>query len=369
MEAYIYNQSYSEYQLDNDNIDSTNNKLRIKSFVDAGIKCERKRASAIVTVKMFTLIQVLVPVALLSSIAFGLPLAEDNIFDGLAIDVPSDAFHFPLIDSRIFGGQEAAIGQFPHQISLRLRTLTTDFRHICGGSIISNRFVVTAGHCFVERFPNPEMYRIVAGAHLNNGDDGVSYAAQRWIVHEGLHINITQTNTSIRNDIALIQTATTIVFNSLVAPIALHTGFFQGGAPAVTSGWGRTNVSSIQNPFRIYFKHAVGEFSHYSFFNWQDEITNLKFLNMNTLSNPDCRIRFPPVTPQPPPVHDWDTICAFSGKDEHGICSGDSGGPLVAENRLIGLTSWAFGCGSNLPDGFTRISSYIGWIETNAVVA
>lgn len=43
---------------------------------------------------MYTLIQFLLAVALLSSVVIYLPLAEDNMFDGLAIELPTDQLHF-----------------------------------------------------------------------------------------------------------------------------------------------------------------------------------------------------------------------------------------------------------------------------------
>lgn len=46
------------------------------------------------------------------------------------------------MQNRIVGGQEATPGQFPYIVSLRWG----DF-HFCGGSVLSDKYVVTAAHC------------------------------------------------------------------------------------------------------------------------------------------------------------------------------------------------------------------------------
>jgi secreted trypsin-like serine protease len=44
--------------------------------------------------------------------------------------------------SRIVSGNEAEVGQFPHQVALIL-----DGIGVCGGTLISEDIVLTAGHC------------------------------------------------------------------------------------------------------------------------------------------------------------------------------------------------------------------------------
>ena len=51
---------------------------------------------------------------------------------------------------RIVGGYNAPDGLAPWQVSLRLRLyddIAFGFGHFCGGSLISRRAVLTAGHC------------------------------------------------------------------------------------------------------------------------------------------------------------------------------------------------------------------------------
>ena len=45
---------------------------------------------------------------------------------------------------RIVGGVDATDAQFPHQISLRFLG-----SYICGGSIVSRNYVLTAAHCVI----------------------------------------------------------------------------------------------------------------------------------------------------------------------------------------------------------------------------
>lgn len=124
-----------------------------------------------VSVNMFAFSQVIVLVAFLATIVFGLPLNGG----GLENIWPSEASRMPSRDiDRIFGGQEAAIGQFPYHISLQSRVFGNLYQVRCGISIISNRFILTAGHC-KPYGDDLSGLRVVVGAHWLNGTDFTAY--------------------------------------------------------------------------------------------------------------------------------------------------------------------------------------------------
>lgn len=49
-------------------------------------------------------------------------------------------------DARIVGGKEASLGDFPYQVAIYLFEADNK-SFICGGSIIDNNWILTAGHC------------------------------------------------------------------------------------------------------------------------------------------------------------------------------------------------------------------------------
>lgn len=85
----------------------------------------------------------------------------------------------------------------------------------------------------------------------------------------------------------------------------------------------------------------------------------MQFLSQATVTNDDCYSRHQPS--QQRLVYEG-TLCAIAEKGQ-GACYGDSGGPLVSSGHLIGVVSWAKPCALGLPDGYTRVSAFLPWIQ------
>lgn len=153
------------------------------------------------------------------------------------------AFEEDLDHERIIGGEIANRGQFSHQISLRRRSIiwnstinanVTVYSHSCGGSILSERWIITAAHC--TQFPTtPENVIIVVSAH-HVYNDGIRYPVESIINHPDYIAAVT------RNDISLLRTRRTIQFSARVQPIGITSRYTNGGMAAVVSGWGQTEV-------------------------------------------------------------------------------------------------------------------------------
>ncbi|XP_027639056.2 transmembrane protease serine 9 [Falco peregrinus] len=230
--------------------------------------------------------------------------------------------------SKIVGGTDASRGEIPWQVSLK-----EDSRHFCGATIIGDRWLLSAAHCFNET--NPEEIEAYMGTTSLNGTDGnaVKVNVTRVIEHPFFD------PVFLDFDVAVLELARPLVFNKYIQPICLPLAAqkFPIGKKCLISGWGDLQEGNATKP-EILQKASVGII---------DQET------CNFLYNFSLTDRM---------------ICAGFLEGRTDSCQGDSGGPLACEVTpgvfyLAGIVSWGIGCAQAMKPGvYSRITKLKDWI-------
>ncbi|KAK2909182.1 hypothetical protein Q8A67_005019 [Cirrhinus molitorella] len=136
----------------------------------------------------------------------------------------------PAIRSRIVEGSMSVPGLVPWQVSLHFQN-----QHLCGGSVISERWILTAAHC-VYGFAQSVLWTVYAGI-TDQPLSGFGALSVEKIIY---HANYRPEGHSY--DIALIKLKLPLSFNDQVAPICLpsYGESFEDGQMCLISGWGAT---------------------------------------------------------------------------------------------------------------------------------
>lgn len=257
--------------------------------------------------------------------------------------------HFNLTSDvcrkRIVGGQDARKGSYPWHVLVMKNNLIA-----CGGSLLNERWVLTAAHCVNDRssgIVSLSVLKIFAGLHqIRKLND--SHVQRRKVVQIISHKNFDFR--LFASDLALLKLDREVRISHYVKPVCLPEGqqksLFDPGKFGRVVGWGY-KVS----------KSSFGQFAN-----------TLKEICIPTISNNVCKAAFKDegytVTPQ--------MLCAGEASGGKDSCQGDSGGGFVFQDPVVkkwvlgGVVSWGsnFGCGLRNKYGvYVRITEFLPWIK------
>ncbi|XP_058517308.1 enteropeptidase [Ochotona princeps] len=233
---------------------------------------------------------------------------------------------------RIVGGTDAREGAWPWVVAL-----SYNGQLLCGASLVSNDWLVTAAHCVYGRNMEPTRWTAILGLHMTSNQTSPHVVTQRI---DEIVISPHYNERANDADIAMMHLEVQVNYTDYIQPICLpeENQIFPPGKNCSIAGWGRLLYQGVTADIL------------------QEAVVPL-------VSNEKCQQQMPEYNITE------NMMCA--GYEEGGVdtCQGDSGGPLMCQenNRwfLVGVTSFGYQCAQpNRPGVYVRATRFTEWIQS-----
>lgn len=114
---------------------------------------------------------------------------------------------------RVSNGERVPDRYYPWHVSIFKSEGTTTSIYICGGSIISNQYILTAAHCLLEENRPVVNSRLFIRTGSNFREGGDLYRINSKVIHSDYDFS------NYKSDIALLQTRNEILYTRIVRPV------------------------------------------------------------------------------------------------------------------------------------------------------
>ncbi len=283
--------------------------------------------------------------------------------------------------SRVLNGRVAKEGAWPWQVALLKKGQKPGYvSQFCGGSMIQNKWVLTAAHCVVDSrkdgnfvVDKKQILVMVGSNTISDAGDFVSVA--QIIVHPSYNPN------GFDSDIALIELTRkpNKPFKTISIPNAEYANILdRPGIETIVTGWGRTETGNasprlLEGHIQILsrdvcneammkprLKSAAGNFT--------------KTVNALGVSGKLANQLWIQMLGDAKKPYTDNMICSGTPEGPRGACDGDSGGPLVVPLKdggyiQAGIVSWGMfqsdgqGCDRQATfSAYTRAGRYADWV-------
>nr|XP_022910650.1 serine protease snake-like [Onthophagus taurus] len=245
--------------------------------------------------------------------------------------------NFPFV----VGGTNAYFEEYPHMAILGYGP-SENIEFKCGGSLISEQFILTAAHCLESKDFGPvSLVRLgdLDIAATNESAEPQNFKIQQVFSPPDYDFE------SFYHDIALIKLDRPVIYTLYVKPACLQSKLDLDHNNLTITGWGA-----------LYYGGKLH--------------TYLQKANLHNLPAGNCARS---IRAQPRLANGFDEELQICGGDPETMvdaCHGDSGGPIQMKiqhlpqmYRVVGVTSFGNNCGL-VPGVYTRVSNYISWIES-----